>query len=174
MLSLRSWVNEGLMCFFFFGVGLEIKKEVIAGSLSSPQTASLPCVAALGGMIVPMGVYWVINRCFKHGCMAAVTVPMATDIAFALGVYGFFKGNVWPTLGAGLVQPLRLTSTPSFPVFHVRDETRSQLVPGQGVQGVFLRVWNCVCARAQLARGLARVRANSHAQSTQIACRPPP
>ena len=93
MLSLRSWVNEGLMCFFFFGVGLEIKKEVMDGSLSSPQTAALPCVAALGGMLMPMLVYWVINRCCTHGCMAAVTVPMATDIAFALGVYGFFKGE---------------------------------------------------------------------------------
>ena len=98
VLSVRGWINEGLMCFFFFGVGLEIKKEVIAGSLSSVRTASLPCIAAVGGMLVPMAVYFLVNRSFgAAGSMAALTVPMATDIAFAVGIYGFFKDRMPPS-----------------------------------------------------------------------------
>ena len=93
-LSLRGWINEGLMSFFFFGVGLEIKKEVIGGSLSSRQTASLPCVAALGGMLVPMGVYWLVNRVSQHGIMAAGFVCVLGGGVGCwwvgeLGVYGY-------------------------------------------------------------------------------------
>jgi len=90
-LTIKAWVNEGLMALFFFNVGLEIKAELIEGALSSPSKAALPCIAACGGMVVPMGVYYAINTMFVGGSMDGLTVPMATDIAFAMGVFSLFK-----------------------------------------------------------------------------------
>mmetsp|Transcript_32588 Transcript_32588/g.91700 ORF Transcript_32588/g.91700 Transcript_32588/m.91700 type:complete len:540 (+) Transcript_32588:50-1669(+) len=90
-LSVRSWINEGLMSLFFFYVGLEIKKEIVEGSLSSPRKALLPCIAALGGMVVPMSVYAVTNMLMVGGSFEGITIPMATDIAFAMGIFGFFR-----------------------------------------------------------------------------------
>lgn len=86
-LTAQAWVNEGLMAMFFFSVGLEIKKEMVEGSLASPKKALLPCIAALGGMIMPMAVYAAIQRLLPGGSMAGVPIPMATDIAFAMGVF---------------------------------------------------------------------------------------
>ena len=59
--SLRHWVNDGLMAIFFFVVGLEIKREVLAGELASPRRAALPAIAALGGVLVPAGIYVAVN-----------------------------------------------------------------------------------------------------------------
>ena len=95
-MSLHHWVNEGLMAIFFFAVGLEIKREFAHGSLRSLRQAALPCIGALGGMLVPMGVYLACNN--PGATAAAVTagwaIPMATDIAFAMGVYNFFKNKM--------------------------------------------------------------------------------
>jgi hypothetical protein len=87
-LSVRAWVNEGLMAVFFFVVGLEIKQELRLGSLASVKKAILPCVAALGGMVTPMAVYLLCQAALGGGSLCALTVPMATDIAFAMGVLG--------------------------------------------------------------------------------------
>lgn len=78
------WVNDGLMALFFFVVGLEIKREVLAGELASPRKAALAIAAALGGMAVPALLYFTVTA----GTDRAVGwgIPMATDIAFALGV----------------------------------------------------------------------------------------
>lgn len=83
-LSLHHWVNDGLMAIFFFVVGLELKRELISGELSNPRKAMLPIVAALGGMVFPALIY----TAFNYGTQAASGwgIPMATDIAFALGV----------------------------------------------------------------------------------------
>jgi len=81
---LLLWINDGLMAIFFFLVGLEIKREVLVGELSSPKQAMLPILAAVGGMVVPAGLYVVVT-----GGTPFVTgwgIPMATDIAFALGI----------------------------------------------------------------------------------------
>ena len=95
-MSLHHWTNEGLMALFFFAVGLEIKREFVHGSLKSLKQAALPCIGALGGMVVPMGVYLALNN--PAVTAAAVTagwaIPMATDIAFAMGVYNFFKNKL--------------------------------------------------------------------------------
>jgi NhaA family Na+:H+ antiporter len=81
---LHIWINDGLMAIFFFVIGLELKREFMAGELSSPSKAALPMVAALGGMLVPAVIYYIINRNTEaaHGW----GIPMATDIAFALAL----------------------------------------------------------------------------------------
>jgi NhaA family Na+:H+ antiporter len=78
------WINDGLMAVFFFVVGLEIKREVLAGDLASPRRAALPLAAALGGMLVPALLYVVPN--LGQESLGGWGVPMATDIAFSLGV----------------------------------------------------------------------------------------
>jgi NhaA family Na+:H+ antiporter len=87
-LSLQHWINDLLMAVFFFVVGLEIKREVVAGELSSPGKALLPVLAAVGGLLVPAGVY----AAFNVGGPGAGGwgVPMATDIAFAIGILALF------------------------------------------------------------------------------------
>lgn len=82
--SLHYWINDGLMAVFFFVVGLELKREIVAGELSNPRNAMLPIAAALGGMIVPAGIYLFLNPTGE--AHSGWGIPMATDIAFALGV----------------------------------------------------------------------------------------
>jgi Na+:H+ antiporter, NhaA family len=89
-LSVHEWVNDALMAIFFFLVGMEIKHEIVHGELADPRRAALPIFAALGGMIVPALLYAVLNR--GGDGQAGWGIPMATDIAFSLGVLGMMKG----------------------------------------------------------------------------------
>ena len=82
--GLHSIVNEGLMSLFFFVVGMEVKRELVTGELSSARRASFPFLAALGGMLVPALIYYLFNRGLPGE--AGWGIPMATDIAFALAV----------------------------------------------------------------------------------------
>jgi NhaA family Na+:H+ antiporter len=82
--TLHHWINDGLMVVFFFVIGLEIKREVLIGELSSASKAGLPLAAALGGMVVPASVYAVLNA--GEPTLHGWGIPMATDIAFALGI----------------------------------------------------------------------------------------
>lgn len=82
--SLHHWINDGLMAIFFFVVGLELKREIIAGELSTPRKAMLPIAAAIGGMLVPAVIYLFLNP--SGEVHSGWGIPMATDIAFALGV----------------------------------------------------------------------------------------
>lgn len=82
--SIHHWINDGLMAIFFFVVGLELKREIIAGELSEPRKAMLPVAAAIGGMAVPALIYVFFNSGGEGH--AGWGIPMATDIAFALGV----------------------------------------------------------------------------------------
>ena len=84
---LLLWINDGLMALFFFVVGLEIKREVLAGELSSPRKAALALMGAVGGVLLPAGLYVLTNVTIGGPERAAGWgIPMATDIAFALGV----------------------------------------------------------------------------------------
>ncbi|QQS51465.1 MAG: Na+/H+ antiporter NhaA [Bacteroidota bacterium] len=86
------WINDGLMAIFFFVVGLEIKRELIAGELSSLKKASLPFAAALGGMILPAIFYLTVNN--NPEANSGWGIPMATDIAFSLGILSLLGKRV--------------------------------------------------------------------------------
>ena len=94
--DLRHWVNDGLMALFFFVVGLEIKQELVTGHLSKVRDALLPAIAAVGGMVVPAALYLLINVGDDGG--AGWGIPMATDIAFAVGVLALLGPRVPTTL----------------------------------------------------------------------------
>jgi len=91
--SLHHWINDGLMALFFFTIGLEIKREILGGELSSMKKASLPIVAAIGGMLIPAALYALVlvnNPEYLDGW----GIPMATDIAFALGLLALLGKRV--------------------------------------------------------------------------------
>jgi len=99
-LSLGTWASDGLLAIFFFVVGLELKREVVAGSLRDPRRAAVPVLAAVGGMVAP-AVLYLGTTLLDHGgdARAGWAVPTATDIAFALAVLAVF--------GRGLPAPVR-------------------------------------------------------------------
>lgn len=90
--SLHHWVNDALMVIFFFVVGLEIKRELTIGELSTPKKAALPIFAALGGMIFPALFFLFFNM--NHATHVGWGIPMATDIAFAVGILSLMSKKV--------------------------------------------------------------------------------
>jgi len=94
--DLRHFVNDGLMALFFLVVGLEIKRELLIGELRHPRTAALPAIAALGGMVIPALLYVALNAGGEGS--AGWGIPMATDIAFALGVLTLAARHAPPNL----------------------------------------------------------------------------
>lgn len=91
--SIHQWINDGLMAIFFFVVGLELKREIVAGELSDIRKAILPIIAALGGMAIPALIYLMFNS--QGEVSNGWGIPMATDIAFALGIL-YLLGNRIP------------------------------------------------------------------------------
>ncbi|MGE0474938.1 MAG: Na+/H+ antiporter NhaA, partial [Nitrospirales bacterium] len=89
---LLLWINDGLMAIFFFVIGLEIKREILVGELSSPRQALLPIAAAIGGMVIPALVFLFVN--FDTPYRSGWGIPMATDIAFAIGLLGLLGQRV--------------------------------------------------------------------------------
>jgi NhaA family Na+:H+ antiporter len=94
--DLRFWINDGLMTIFFFVVGLEIRREVYRGELSELRRAALPLAAAIGGMLVPALTFFAINS--GRPSVVGWAVPMATDIAFAVGALALLGKKVTPAL----------------------------------------------------------------------------
>ncbi|MDX8409234.1 MAG: Na+/H+ antiporter NhaA [Mariprofundales bacterium] len=91
--SLYHWVNDGLMAIFFFLIGLEVKREIMEGQLSSLRRVALPAIAALGGMVVPAAIYLAFNA-HQPQAINGWAIPTATDIAFALGVLSLLGKRV--------------------------------------------------------------------------------
>lgn len=90
--TLHHWINDGLMAVFFFVIGLELKREIMAGELSNPRDALLPIAAGVGGMVVPALIYLAFNS--SGDASAGWGIPMATDIAFALGIISLLGNRV--------------------------------------------------------------------------------
>ena len=90
--SLHHWINDGLMALFFFVIGLELKREILVGELADPKQALLPIIAAIGGMLVPVAIYVSINP--QGDTLDGWGVPMATDIAFALGTLALLGNRI--------------------------------------------------------------------------------
>jgi NhaA family Na+:H+ antiporter len=91
--SLHHWINDGLMALFFFTVGLEIKREIMGGELSSIKKASMPLAAAIGGMLIPASIYALVSVSHPE-YLNGWGIPMATDIAFALGLLALLGKRV--------------------------------------------------------------------------------
>ncbi|MCH5222337.1 MAG: Na+/H+ antiporter NhaA [Muribaculaceae bacterium] len=91
-MTLLTFINDSLMAIFFFSIGLEIKREILVGELSSFKQALLPIVAAIGGMVVPVVLYYLISKDTEY--VGGAAIPMATDIAFSLGVLAMLGKRV--------------------------------------------------------------------------------
>ena len=90
--TLTEWINDGLMTFFFLLIGLELEREIYAGELSSLKKASLPAFSALGGVLIPALIFFALNM--NSGFVRGVGIPMATDIAFAIGILSLLGDRV--------------------------------------------------------------------------------
>lgn len=90
--TIVAWINDGLMAIFFLMIGLELEREIYAGELSNIKKASLPFFAAIGGMVVPAGIYLLFN--FDTAFRGGAGIPTATDIAFAIGILSLVGKNV--------------------------------------------------------------------------------
>lgn len=149
--SLQHWVNDALMVIFFFVVGLEIKYELVNGDLRDPKTAALPIVAAIGGMVVPAGIYLTLNPPGAEG-NAGWGIPMATDIAFAVGVLGILGRRI-PSAARLFLLTLAIVDDIGailvIAVFYTADLSLGWLAIAVGLLAVMvlarlLRVWSTV------------------------------
>ena len=138
-LSLEHWINDGLMAIFFLLIGLEIEREIYAGELSNLKNASLPIMAAIGGMVVPALFHFLLNRGTET--QNGIGVPMATDIAFALGVLGLLGKRIPASLKvflAALAIIDDLGAILLIAIFYTSDFSLMYLLLALGVYGGLL------------------------------------
>ncbi|WP_303642256.1 Na+/H+ antiporter NhaA, partial [uncultured Duncaniella sp.] len=91
-MTVLQFINDALMAIFFFNIGLEIKREILVGELSSFRKALLPVLGAIGGMIIPVSIFFIMSQGTTYTDGAAI--PMATDIAFSLGIIALLGSRV--------------------------------------------------------------------------------
>ncbi|MEM8925085.1 MAG: Na+/H+ antiporter NhaA [Actinomycetota bacterium] len=174
--SLVHWVNDALMAIFFFVAGLEIKRELVVGDLRDPKKAALPALAALGGMVIPALLYVAFSDATVRGGWG---IPMATDIAFAVGVLTLL-GNRVPgklkvfLLTLAIVDDLGAIAV--IAVFYTSDLNTTALAAAAGLIGliVVLRVlgvwWMPVYVLVGAALWLAVFESGVHATLAGVAC----
>jgi len=146
-MTLHHWINDGLMALFFFVVGLELKRELLVGELAKPRNAALPIAAAIGGMVVPALVYFAINP--AGDAALGWAIPMATDIAFAIGALALLASRVPKALITFLVALAIVDDLGAVTVIAVFYTDTIALVP-LGVAGtlfLMLMVFNLIGIR---------------------------
>jgi NhaA family Na+:H+ antiporter len=156
---LLLWINDGLMAVFFFLVGLEIKREVLEGELSSVSQVVLPAVGALGGMAVPAGIYAWLNW-GDSTALDGWAIPVATDIAFALALLGVFGSRVPTALKVFLLTLAifdDLAAIVIIALFYSGDLSLSALLIGAGalVTGVVMNRLGVTRTSAYILLGIA-------------------
>ena len=156
--TLHHWVNDGLMALFFFVVGLELKREVVGGELSDPRKALLPVAAGFGGMVAPALLYTLLN---PPGSLTASGwgVPMATDIAFALGIMALLGSKVPTALKVFLTTVAiadDLGSVLVIAFFYTNDIGWNYLAIGGGALAV-MTIANLIGVRSALFYGVVGV-----------------
>jgi NhaA family Na+:H+ antiporter len=137
--SLGHWINDGLMAIFFLLIGLEIERELYIGELSNQKNASLPVVAAIGGMVTPTLLYFLLNQGTET--LPGIGIPMATDIAFALGVLALLGSRVPTSLTIFLTALAIIDDLGAIVVialFYVSDFSLLYLVLALGIFGGLL------------------------------------
>jgi NhaA family Na+:H+ antiporter len=142
--SVRHWINDGLMAVFFFVVGLEVKRELVLGELREPRKAMLPVAAALGGMIVPAGIYLALQ--WGEPGVSGWGIPMATDIAFVVGAMAILGPRVPHVLRIMVLSLAIVDDIGAIAVIAVGYTDHLDLVPllwglvGIGVVGLLTRL----------------------------------
>ena len=138
---LLLWINDGLMAVFFLLIGLELKREVVEGQLSSPEQIALPALAAIGGLAVPALIYWMINKDNPQG-INGWAIPTATDIAFALAILSLMGSRVPASLKIFLTTIAifdDLAAIIIIAVFYSADlSTTSLALAGGGIAALFV------------------------------------
>lgn len=142
--SLQHWINDGLMAIFFLLIGLEIERELYVGELSDPKNASLPIFAAIGGMATPALIHFLFNR--GTATVDGAGIPMATDIAFAIGVLAFLGSRIPSSLKIFLVALAIIDDLGAIIVialFYAADFSAPYLVSAIGVFVLLLGLNRC-------------------------------
>lgn len=137
--SMEHWINDGLMAIFFLLIGLEIEREIYVGELSDLKSASLPILAAIGGMAVPALLYFIFNR--GTDTQNGIGIPMATDIAFALGVLALLGKRIPVSLKVFLTALAIIDDLGAILIialFYVRDFSFLYLVLALAIYGGLL------------------------------------
>ena len=156
-MSLEHWVNDALMAIFFLLIGLELERELYVGELSSLKNALLPIVAAIGGIIVPAGVHFALNS--GAPTQAGSGIPMATDIAFAIGALALLGSRVPPMLKVFMTATAVMDDLGAIIVIAVFYSTQFSLayllgaLAVFGVLVVFNRVWRITAVTPYLVGG---------------------
>lgn len=155
--SLEHWVNDALMAVFFLLIGLELERELYVGELSSLKNALLPIVAAIGGIIVPAGIHFALNS--GTPSQAGSGIPMATDIAFAIGALALLGSRVPPMLKVFMTATAVMDDLGAIVVIAVFYSTQFSLLYLLGALAVFAvlvllnRVWRITTLTPYLVGG---------------------